>query len=52
MVDKKELGYSWVVALIFLIFAAWFGWHLYHKNILPEKEPTEKGYKEIRKENL
>ncbi|MBQ8784453.1 MAG: efflux RND transporter periplasmic adaptor subunit [Alphaproteobacteria bacterium] len=41
MVDKKELGYSWVVALIFLIFAAWFGWHLYHKNILPEKEPTE-----------
>ncbi len=41
MVDKKELGYAWVVALIFLIFAAWFGWHLYHKNILPEKEPTE-----------
>ncbi|MBP3545903.1 MAG: efflux RND transporter periplasmic adaptor subunit [Alphaproteobacteria bacterium] len=41
MVDKKEFGYAWVVALIFLIFAAWFGWHLYHKNILPEKEPTE-----------
>lgn len=41
MVDKKNFGYAWVVALIFLIFAAWFGWHLYHKNILPEKEPTE-----------
>ena len=41
MVDKKKFGYAWVVALIFLIFAAWLGWHLYHKNILPEKEPTE-----------
>ena len=41
MVDKKEYGYAWIIALVFLIFAAWFGWHLHHKNSLPEKEVSE-----------
>lgn len=41
MVDKKEYGYAWIIALVFLIFAAWFGWHLHHKNSLPENKVSE-----------
>lgn len=41
MVDKKGYAYAWIIALVFLIFAAWLGWHLHHKISLPEKEMSE-----------
>ena len=41
MVDKKRYPYAWIIALIFLIFAAWFGWHLHHKNSFTENKVPE-----------